>query len=255
MEVVKLRGQDHCLGRYLYNISGDGVTVLAPGTGGPPEGDTAKTGISDLDDIISGMQYGSSWHFAVREEALFRPLMDAMIRETLASGDCLVYAASASDDFSLDSFRKRFGPEAELKGRVAIMDPFGMPVPEKLKDFFVTGDMGPGHVSSRQRLMKGKRCRIIADAGSMEKAFGAQGALKTYDYALGHARGEGGVLAIFSGPSCTLSADVSASADGVVDVWGYGGYALLRVRKAPYAKSFEPYVARLENGQLRLKRH
>jgi len=29
MEVVKLRGQDHCLGRYLYNISGDGVTVLA----------------------------------------------------------------------------------------------------------------------------------------------------------------------------------------------------------------------------------
>lgn len=255
MEVVKLRGQEHCSGRYLYNISSDGVTVLAPGTGCPPEGETAKTGIPDLDDIISGMPYGSAWHFAVQEEALYRPMMDAMIRETLASGDSLVYMASASDDLSLEAFRNRFGPEAELKGRLAIMDPFGMPVPEKLKDFVVTAEMGePGHASSRQRLTKGKRCRIIADAGSMEKAPGTQGACKTFDYALGRARGKGDVLAIFSGPTCASYADISASSDGVVDVWDYGGYALLRVRKAPYAKSFEPYVARIENGQVRLKR-
>lgn len=258
LEVAKLRGQEHSFGRYLYNISKDGITVLAPGTGAPPEGDTAKTGIPGLDEIVMGMPYGSAWHFTVRDEALYRPLLDTMIRETLASGDSLVYLASASDDFSLEPFRERFGAESELKGRLAIMDPLGLPVPEKLKDFVVTADLEEKAwvtVTSKHRLVKGKHIRIIADAGSAEKALGHPGARKMLEYSLGRAREKSELLIILSGPVTEgpLSPDISASSDGVVDVWDYGGYALLRVRKAPYAKSFEPYVARLEKGQIQLK--
>ncbi|HTY90114.1 MAG TPA: ATPase domain-containing protein [Methanocella sp.] len=258
LEVVKLRGQEHCFGRYLYNISNDGITVLAPGTGSPPEVETAKTGVTDLDEIISGMPYGSTWHFIVRYESLCRPLMDTMVRETLASGDSLVYFASAADDFSLEAFRWRFGAEGELKGRLAIVDPFGLPAADKIKDFIVSVEMGEnaGVPVSRQRLVKGKRIRIIADAGSMERWSGIAGAWKALEFSRSRAREKGELLIVFSGPSADgpLSSNISAASDGFVDVWGYGGYALLRVRKAPYAKSFEPFVARLEQGQIRLKR-
>jgi circadian clock protein KaiC len=257
IRVVKLRGQEHCRGRYLYNISKDGITVLSPGTG-MIEGEMAKTGIPDLDDNISGMPYGSAWHFNVHDEALYRPLMDAMIREAFASGDCLVYIVSPTDDLSLDAFRERFGPEDKLKGSLAIMDPYGLQVPDKLKEFVITAGMG-GHdwaaALSKPRFTKGIRCRMIADAGIMEKTLGVSEARKTLEFALGRAREKCEILIVFNGPASggPLSVDISARSDAVVDVRDYGGYALLQVRKAPYAKSFEPFVARLEDGEIRLK--
>jgi circadian clock protein KaiC len=62
-------------------------------------------------------------------------------------------------------------------------------------------------------------------------------------------------LIIFSGPGPegALLRDVTALCDGAIDVWDYSGYALLQVKKAPYAKSFEPFVARIENGLISLQ--
>lgn len=256
IEVVKLRGQAHRSGRYLYNITDKGIGVLMPGSGPKPEGGTAKTGIAGLDDNIAGMPYGSAWHFNVKDESLYRPLMDTMIKETFDSGDSLVYMASPCDDLSLEPFRKRFGPEGDIKGRLAIMDPYGLPVPDDLKDFVVTsGERKWNSKSAGSRLLKGKRYRIIADAGCMENALGIPDALKTLEFALADARGKGNLLIIFSGPGPegALLRDVMALCDGAIDVWDYAGYALLQVKKAPYANSFEPFVARIENGLIQLK--
>lgn len=256
MEVVKLRGQAHSSGHYLYNISNDGICVLAPGAGAMPEGETAKTGIPGIDENIVGMAYGSAWHFNVADATLYRPVVDTMIRETLRSGDSLVYMSSPSDDFSMESFRERFGPESELRGRLAIMDPFGLPVADKLKDLVVTAEKGGRELASKaSRMVKGKRCRIFMDAGALEESIGPAEAWKTYVYELSQARGKEDLLVSFCGPAsgCSLSGEITASSDGAIDVWDYGGYALLQVKKASYARSFEPFVARLEKGQVCLK--
>jgi circadian clock protein KaiC len=205
MEVVKLRGQPHSSGRYLYNISRDGVRVLAPGSGAVPEGELAKTGVEGLDENIVGMLYGSAWHFDVADAALYRPLVDTIVREATSSGDRLVY------------------------------------VPDKGQALCGMDD--------------GKRCRILMDIGALEEAAGPAEAWEAYRSALRNARGRGNVLISYNGPvpGHSLLCDVVASSDGVVGVWDYGGYALLQVKKAPYARSFEPFVARLENGKISLK--
>lgn len=258
MEVLKLRGQAHTSGRYLYNITKDGISVLAPGLGCYPGKGAVRTGVADLDELIVGLASGSAWHFSVCDEALYRPLVDTMIRETIGAGDGLVYLPSPTDDLALEAFRERFGPESELKGRLVIMDPYGLPVPDKLKDFVLAvarGGAGGVPKASGARLAKGKRYRIFLDAGGLEKAAGPAEAWKIYEYALSKVRGKENVLISYNGPlpGLSLAGPIAASSDGVVDVWDYGGYALLQIKKAPYARSFEPYGARLEDGQIRLK--
>jgi circadian clock protein KaiC len=242
MEVAKLRGQAHSSGRYLYNISSDGVHVLAPGAGAVPEGEPAKTGVEGLDENIVGMPYGSAWHFDVADATLYRPLMEAMIREALRSGDGLVYVSS--DCLPIESLAGDLGPESELKGRLATIDPFA-----------VTVEMEPAVKAARSRVASGKRCRFFVDAGALEMAVGPEEAWRAYAYVLSQVPGKDDLLVSFCGPAsgCSLSGDIVASSDGAVDVWDYGGYALLQVKKAPYAKSFEPFVARLEKGKIRLK--
>ncbi len=205
VEVTKLRGQAHSSGRYLYNISTDGVRVLAPGAGALPEGELAKTGVEGLDETVVGMAYGSSWHFDVADASLYRPLVETIAEEAAGSGDTLV--------------RVPDGGEREA------------------------------------RIPEGKRCRILVDVGALEAAEGPGGAWKAYESALSKARNKNFLLISFNGPARgrSLLPDVVASSDGAVGVRDYGGYALLQVKKAPYAKSFEPFVARLENGKIVLK--
>ncbi len=202
MEVAKLRGQAHCSGRYLYNISTDGVRVLAPGAGEVPDGELARTGVEGLDENIAGMPYGSAWHFDVADATLYRAFMDAVEREAAASGDCLVRVPDNGDALAAE----------------------------------------------------GKRCRILVDAGALEEAAGPAGAWNTYKGALREAREKGRVLISYNGPVLdrSLLSDIEAASDGAVCVWDYGGYALLQVKKALYAKSYEPFVVRLEDGKISL---
>jgi circadian clock protein KaiC len=208
VEVIKLRGQAHVSGRYLYNVSSDGVSMLSPGAGEMPEGELAKTGIEGLDEKIAGMRYGSAWHFDVADAALFSPFVDAFSGEATSSGDCVVY------------------------------------VPDK-----------GAHGQALSRLPDGKRCRILMDVGALEEAAGPAEAWKAYKSALSKARGKGHVLISYNGPvpDRSLLRDIVASSDGSVGVCDYGGYALMQVIKAPYARSFEPFVARLEKGKICLR--
>ncbi len=205
IEVAKLRGQGHRSGRYLYDITGEGVRVLAPGAGALPEGELANTGIEGLDENIAGMAYGSAWHFDVADASLYRPLVDAIAEEAASSGDTLV----------------------------------------RLPD-------GGGREA---RIPEGKRCRILVDVGALEAAEGPEEAWKAYGNALSKAHGKNCLLISYNGPVLgrLLLQDVVASSDGAVGIWDYGSYAMLQVKKAPYAKSFEPYVVRLENGKIVLK--
>ncbi len=205
MEVVKLRGQSHSSGRYLYNISTAGVRVLAPGAGAAPEGELALTGIGAVDENIAGMPYGSAWHFDVADTTLYRAFVDAVEREAAESGDRIVH---------------------------------------------VPGKGGHGGPPSDER-----RCRMLIDIGALEEEAGPAGAWKAYKGALSEARGKGHVLISYNGPvpSDSLLYDIVAASDGAVSVWDYGGYALLQVKKAPYAKSYEPCVVRLEDGKIGLK--
>lgn len=211
LEVVKVRGQAHATGRYLYNITRDGIRVMAPGVG-ELKGKAAKAGIQGLDENIDGMLYGSAWHFNIRDGALVRPMVDAMAREAADAGDGVVCITSKGNGL-------------------------------KMAEDIMAG------------LTNGRRCRMFVDLGLLEKSAGPAEAWKIYGSALSLAREKGHLLISYTGPGygLFLAGEAEASSDGVVDVWDYGGYALLQIKKAPFAKSFEPFVARLENGQVRLE--
>lgn len=260
VEVLKLRGHAHGSGRYLYDISGDGMSVIAPGSGEAPTGVSAMTGVEDLDRLLGGLAYGSAWHFNVGSGSLLRPLVDAVIGETLRSGDSLIYVASPHDDFTIETFRDHFGAEGALKGRVAIMDFYGRQAFENLEDVVI--GIRPGERENISRALvshvctKGKRCRIFMDVGVLLENFGPEKAGILYDSLLGYARGKDILLVTYRGPMAArapMLGDVESSSDGVVDLWDYGGYVLLQVKKAPYATSFEPYIARLREGHIQLR--
>lgn len=257
IEVVKLRGQGHSAGRYLYNISNAGVSIMAPGAGALPHKDAAKTGIAGLDEAIAGMAYGSAWHFNIGDASLLKPLLDGMINETLRSGDGLIYVASPNDDFSVGSFREHFGAETGLKGHVAIIDLYGRQPDDKLKDIVIGAEPGE-HEAAVKAIMSHvcmkKRCRIFMDTGMLEDSMGIEKASRAYTGMLGLVRGKDMLFVTFNGPlsRSSLAARIESSSDGVIDVWDYAGYALLQVKKAPYAKSFEPYIIKLEDGRIRI---
>jgi circadian clock protein KaiC len=206
LEVVKVRGQAHAAGRYLYNITREGLKVMMPGVG-KPGGESAKAGIRGFDENIDGMPYGSAWHFNILDGAFVRPMLDAIAREALGAGDGVVHITSQGDDLKMEG------------------------------------------------LHDGRRYRVLVGLGMLERSAGPAAAWRTYGSALSLARDKGHLLISYTGPEygLLLSGEAEASSDGVVDVWDYGGYALLQVKKAPFARSFEPFVARLEDGVVRLE--
>jgi len=259
IEVVKLRGQAHAAGRYLYNISADGIHIIYPGSGEPPAKEAAKTGIADLDGLLGGVAYSSIWHFKVDDAVFYRPMMNAMFKETLTSGDGLIYVALPDDVLSLEFFHERFGPESELKGRFVILDLYGLQVPDKLKDLVVAPEKGKYSelvdMLKSRICSKGKRCRMFLDIGALENALGPEQAEKGYSLILGLVREKDSLLFTFAGPMAhgALLNEAGLLSDGIIEVRDYGGYALLHVKKAPYSKSFEPYNIRLENGRIVLR--
>jgi circadian clock protein KaiC len=206
LEVVKVRGQAHATGWYLYNITREGIKVMMPGVG-KPGGKSANSGIRGLDENIDGMAYGSAWHFNILDGALVRPVLDSIEREALDSGDEVVHITSQGDDLKVSGLHDE------------------------------------------------KRCRMLVGIGMLESSAGLAGAMRTYGAALSLARDRGHLLISYAGPGhgLLLPGEAEASSDGVVDVWDYGGYVLLQVKKAPFARSFEPFVARLEDGRVRLE--
>jgi len=260
IEVSKLRGQAHEYGRYMYGISGDGVAIMIPGSGEPPAKGSAMAGVEGLDGLVGGMAYGSAWHFNIGSGALLKPLKDALIKETLRSGDSLIYVASPYDDFSIDTFREHFGAEGAQKGRVAIMDLYGRCASDKLNDMVIGIEPGERENVSKALLShictKGKRCRILMDTGVLLDNLGPEKALSIYNNILGHVRGRDILLVTFKGPGTggkSMLDDIECSSDGVIDLWDSSGYVLLQVKKAPYARSFEPYIVRLREGNIQLK--
>jgi circadian clock protein KaiC len=260
IEVLKLRGHGHSSGRYMYRISGDGVSVIAPGSGEHPSKESGRTGVEELDQLIGGMAYGSAWHFSIGAGALREPLAEAIVRETLRSGDNLIYVASPYDDLSIEAFRDHFGAEGIPKGRVAILDLYCRSAADKLKDAVISIDPAECENISKALLAhvctKGKRCRILMDTGTLIESLGPEKARRIHTSLLGHVRGKDIVMVTFRGDegnSTPLTDDIEQSSVGVVDLWDYGGYVLLQIKKAPYARSFEPYVVRLQDRNITLK--
>jgi circadian clock protein KaiC len=259
IEVLKLRGHGHSSGRYMYRISEDGVSVIAPGSGEHPSKESPRTGVEELDRLVGGMAYGSAWHFNIGAGALREPLAEAVVGETLRSGDNLIYVASPYDDLSIETFQGHFGAEEIHKGRVVILDLYCRCPADKLKDAVISID--PAECENIPKALlahvctKGKRCRILMDTGTLVESLGPEKARKVYTSLLGHVHGKNIMMVTLRGEgnSTPLSDDIEQSSAGVVDLWDYGGYVLLQIKKAPYARSFEPYVVRLKDRIITLQ--
>jgi circadian clock protein KaiC len=215
VEVPKMRGQRHMSGRYVYTIEQDGAHILAPGLSEQAPEKAALTGIADLDANIGGMAYGSAWHFNLSDAPADRIIKEALLRGSAGSEDLTVYVSAPDECLCADI----------QEDRIMFLSP-DRPL-----------------VDSIRQACKEKNCRIMGDLTDQAYA-------EVLDYIKAH----GDILVTFSGPASNARQreEAERSSDGVVDVWNSGGYTMLRVKKAPYAKSFEPFIVKLQDGQIRL---
>lgn len=252
IEVVKLRGQRHLSGSYLYTLSGTGFNVMTPGIGSQPE-NAASTGIEGLDSNIAGMAYGSSWLFNVRDASAYKPLLDEMMMEAARSGDGLVYVASAGEDLSEGSLKERLGDAESLKGHISIVDVFE---PGDRQKDAVAGSAPDDllKVLRSRACARGKKCRVFMNVGELCERLGTASAKALYKSALERVRSQNGILVTFNGSLAgeSMIRDVEISSDGIVDIWNAGGYIMLQVKKAPYAQNFEPFILNIKEGRIHL---
>ena len=254
-EVVKLRGKGHLSGRYLYNISADGIRILAPGPA-IDERQAVTTGIPDLDGAIGGIGYGERWHFNGREA--FDPLLNRMVAAALRAGEGVVLFAATPD---------RRGPMGKLAGEAAAEGRFIVvckgPAPGKPKDGFIGISSDASGSCSRLAadllaLMKRSDVpwRAFVDMAALHNAYDLQGGMRNLYGEIVDPLARAGAAVVTYGDWSPLGHEyveaIEERSTGTIDLWRMDLYWLLRVRKAPYAKSFEPYVIQRDGDELRL---
>ena len=101
---------------------------------------------------------------------------------------------------------------------------------------------------------KGKRWRIFFNMTGAAGMLSDEGIKKLYVDIAGITAACGSLLVtiIDAKPASHVARLVEPYANGAIDVWSAGSYVFLRVKKAPAARSYEPFVVRAEKDEVRL---
>ncbi|MCD1296057.1 ATPase [Methanocella sp. CWC-04] len=266
IEVAKLRGKRHMSGKYFYSISSDGIRIITPGSKpAAMEENTGLTGIKDLDENIGGVRYGNIWHINTDDARTFDPILDTMARETIRSGDGIIWIRPQEDQFtSIDILKRRFGEEvmnAINEKRFIMIDPGRSGTPKDLKNVVINVPVTDKLFSELSELIISimrpgdVRWRVYLDIGSLNGSTGKEDAKKFYSDISAFIRNNEEILMTYKETYVSgrgLLNTIESRSDGIIDVWNSGGYRLLQVKKAPGAISFEPYVLKMEDDRITL---
>ena len=259
--ITKLRGKSHLSGRYLYNITKDGVRIIPPGQRSPHRKGIA-TGIPDLDTLTGGYSPGERWHFNVDGREPFDSMLIQMAGEALKAGEGVVLFAPALGIVDEESLGERLGTAAKdaLKaGRLAIVmrNPAAGKVTDGIVPYAAEKSGGFGKLSTDIcSFLKGKShgWRAFIDLEGLGEPGDAAHARSLFTGLVDTLSREG--VAVFTFLDIRFGSDISAIIDQhtsvVVDVWHMDLYWLLRVRKAPGATSYEPQAVRVDEGKINL---
>ena len=259
--VTKLRGKSHLSGRYLYNITRDGLRIIPPGrkTVGRKG---ATTGIPDLDALTGGYSAGERWHFNIDGREPFNSMLRQMIGEALKAGEGVVLFAPSMGIVDEDVLTEQLGPEAkdaQKAGRLIVV--LKGPIAGKARSGIVAYASekagGPGNLASDiASLTAGKKhgWRAFLDLEGLGDEWTAAHARNVFTDLVDALAAEGMTVATFAdiGFGAGLSPTIEQHTDVVVDTWKMDLYWLLRVRKAPGAISYEPHAVRVDDGKISL---
>lgn len=259
--VTKLRGKNHLSGRYLYNISGNGVRIIPPGQRAPGR-KGSSTGIADLDALTGGFAPGERWHFNVDGREPFATILTAMIGKALKTGDGVVLFTPALELTDEARLAEKLGPEARgalKEGRLLIA--LKSPAVGKPKDGIVA--FAPEKPDSPNRLAtdilsatarKKHGWTAFLDLEGLGEHGEAASARAVFSGLVDALAGEDLDVVTFSDISygTGISNIIDQHTDVVVDLWKMDLYWLLRVRKAPGATSYEPQAVIVDDKEIRL---
>ncbi|WP_048198598.1 RAD55 family ATPase [Methanocella arvoryzae] len=259
--VTKLRGKSHLSGRYLYNITRDGIRILPPGRITISR-KGATTGIPDLDALTGGFSTGERWHFNTDGREPFGSMLRQMIDAALKAGEGVVLFAPSlgiTDEVTLE---EQLGPEAkeaQKAGRLIIVlkGPVAGKALGSIVSFATEQAGGLGKLAPEiTSLTAGKRHGWIAffDLEGLGEEWDTTHARNVFA-GLVDALAAAGMTVITSadiGYGAGLSPTIEQHTDVVVDTWKMDLYWLLRVRKAPGAVSYEPHAVRVDEGKISL---
>lgn len=258
--VTKLRGKSHLSGRYLYNITGDGVRIIPPGQRSSGLKGTT-TGIPDLDALTGGFAPGERWHFNIDGREPFDSMLTRMAGEAVAARDGVVLSFKAQSTADEEKLTERFGSgarEALKAGRLLVVSKG--PVPGKAKEWVIpyaheTPNFGVLASDIRSASPEGKHSwKAFLDLEGLSEIGSAASARAFFTGLVDALAAEGVTVITFSeaGYKPEISAIIDQHTDVVVDVWHMDLYWLLRVRKAPGATSYEPQAVRVDGEKISL---
>lgn len=258
IEVAKLRGKSHLAGRYMYSIGGDGIRIMPPGPSAAGR-KAAPTGVPDLDAVIGGIASGERWHFNACGRDVFDAMLGRMVEEALGAGEGVVLLVPSMKlrDGSLPDCLNDLASEAADDGRlITIAQGAGKPRDGAIA--FPAGQEGsfPKLAADVRSLMgrKDVKWRAFVDLTALYEAYGHREMKKVYAAIIDPIARAGAAVVTCGDPAMgpEPSEVIEQRSTGAIDLWRMDLYWLLRVKKAPYARSYEPYVVLKEGSEIRL---
>lgn len=251
IEVMKLRGKRPATGKYIYSISGDGVSILSPcERRAGPEEKQVSTGIPDLDRVLGGIFRGAHLHFNTDGVVCFESLIRSMITGAIADGDGVIYLRSPSAGIiaeAADSTDKK--RKVVIAGDLKPENASKLPVikmerdrPRKLVDDIVS-KVG----------VKGADWRAFIDLNMLAGEYGEDTSKELLRDLSDEIRSSGSILVTYQVSDTRKNDWIAGSDPGeIIDVWELNGYSMLQVTRSAGANSYEPHVLKQENGTPRL---
>lgn len=261
IEVAKLRGKSHLTGRYMYCINCDGVKIMPPGNVRDVERKPYTTGIADLDNVIGGFAPGERWHFNACGREIFDALLEKMLEEALSSGDGIVLFMPSLDirDGSKYAGLSEMAAEAADDGRLVVISkgaPPGKPK-EGIVSFSAEQSGSSGKLVADVRSLmnrKDTKWHAFIDLASLQESYDYRAMKSVYSEILEPIARAGAAVVTYGDLAMGLESGeaVGQRSTGTIDLWRMDLYWMLRVKKAPCAKSYEPYAIRKVNDSIRL---
>jgi circadian clock protein KaiC len=264
IEIIKVRGKGQMQGKFIYNISDEGIKVILPGQiQNKGKDNAAGTGIPDLDGLCGGIEYGEIWHFRISDPWCFIPMMGGMMQEAFNADDGLLcFISPEGHPLSLEKFIEIMGDNAEKamkEGNIAIADIHGKNIPKDLKNNVIKFSIDDGHLEGIGRIKETiekseRKWRIFINIREIESCYGTNASKKLFSCLSAIAQNKKCMLITFKDGNISndLQSLIEPCSSCIIDIRDREGYTLLHVIKSAYAKIYGPLIIKEIRDKIRL---
>lgn len=249
--VQKLRGNKQNMNSQLYTFDRRGIAVipdLSMTEEVPADNGDTSTGLQKLDELMGGLNYGSSWIISIDDRIRYEPFFASLISSGLDNDEGMVYSPTSKFSFTgIIDVMKKYGIDIIKEcedGRAYFVDYYGRKVPEEMKPYVIESypEAEDLRIFARDRYGvtspedARRRWRILANLNGEYYLYGSHGLRDRYSMNISRVRERGDIYFAycnFKELDSNTAEFLRTSCDGIIELFVEGKYQYLRVEKSP----------------------